>query len=59
MISNINVVAAAIMLASVAAPVILAAIAAPAVAGAQRHIKITPQPYDLQAPTESRSVARA
>ncbi len=44
MITNINLIALAIMLASVAAPVIVAAIAAPAVAGAQRRIGITPQP---------------
>lgn len=59
MTSNINVIAGAIMLASVAAPVILAAIAAPAIAGARRHIEITPRPYDLRGTTESRAGARA
>jgi hypothetical protein len=58
MITNINLIALAIMLASVAAPVIVAAIAAPAVAGAQRRIGIAPRSYDLQAPTQSHSVAR-
>jgi hypothetical protein len=35
--TNINLIALAIMIASVAAPVIVAAMAAPAVAGAQRR----------------------
>jgi hypothetical protein len=37
MTTNINLVALAIMIASVALPVIVAAMAAPAVAGAQRR----------------------
>jgi hypothetical protein len=37
MITNINLISVAIMLACVAAPLIVAAMAAPAVAGAQRR----------------------